>query len=160
MGSNIRLVAFFVVLLLGAGFVFKHRIVKAPALPAPVEQAAESATEAVSHAEDLGQRITREMQQAAPSAGERPKARAGGMHKCVGGGSTTYTMEECPPGTKYAEMGGGAVTTMKTNLDGAASSKKSSIPNARELLNDPAEAAKLQELKDKRMEAIIDGRQP
>ena len=155
MGLNIRLVAFLVVLLLGAGFVFKHRIVKAPALPAPVEQVAESATETVSHAEDLGQRITREMQQAAPSAGVRPKARAGGMHKCVGGGSTTYTMDDCPPGTKYAEMGGGAVTTMKTNLDGAASIKPG-IPNARELLNGTDDATRMQQLKDKRMDRLID----
>lgn len=155
MGLNIRLVAFLVVLLLGAGFVFKHRIVKAPALPAPVEQAAESATETVSHAEDLGQRITREMQQAAPSSGVRPKARAGGMHKCVGGGSTTYTMDDCPPGTKYAEMGGGAVTTMKTNLDGAASTKPG-IPNARELLNGTDDATRMQQLKDKRMDRLID----
>jgi hypothetical protein len=161
MGSNIRLVAFAVVLLLGAGFAFKHRIAASPALPAPAEQAAESATEAVSHAEDLGQRIAREMQEPsmAPAAGNRPKVRAGGMHKCVGGGSTSYTMDDCPPGTKYVEMGGGTVTTMKTNLDGAAESKPG-MPNARELLNGSDDATKMQELKDKRMDAIIDGRRP
>jgi hypothetical protein len=156
MGFKIRLVAFAVVLLAGLGFALKGRLVSAPKvnLPSPVEQFTESAAQAVTQVQEVGQ-------QAQQIVENKPKARPNSMHKCVGGGSVTYTMDDCPPGTKYVEMGGGTVTTMKTNLDGGSSSKsKSSIPNARELLNDPEEAARMQELKDKRMDAIIENRRP
>ncbi len=148
MGFNIRLVALAVVLLAGAGFALKSRMVSAPhvSLPDPVEQVTESAAQAVTQVEEAGRQVVE----------NKPKARPPSMHKCVGGGSTTYTMDECPPGTKYVEMGGGTVTTMKTNLGNANSSSKSSIPNARELLNGSDDAAKMQELKDKRMDRLID----
>ena len=149
MGFNIRLVALAVVLLAGAGFALKSRMVSAPhvSLPDPVEQVTESAAQAVTQVEEAGRQVVE----------NKPKARPPSMHKCVGSGSTTYTMDECPPGTKYVEMGSGTVTTMKTNLDGGASSKsKNSIPNARELLNGSDDATKMQELKDKRMDRLIE----
>lgn len=153
MGFNIRLVAFAVVLLVGAGYTLKNRFISTPhaSLPAPVEQMTQSATQATAQAVSQVEEASRQVYE------NKPKQRLGGMHKCVGGGSTTYTTDDCPPGTKYVEMGGGTVTTMKTNLDGGSSSKsKSSIPNARELLNDPEEAARMQELKDKRMDHLIE----
>lgn len=159
MGSNLRLVAFAAALLLGAGFALKHRMVSAPSLPAPVEEAAQSAEQTVSRVEEAGTQFGQQVQrQVAPqTSSAQAKAPLGGMHKCVGGGSTTYTTDDCPPGTKRVEMGsGGTVTTMRTNLDGAASSKKNSIPNARELLNGSDDATKMQELKDKRMDRLIE----
>lgn len=149
MGFNIRLVAFAVVLVAGLGFALKNRMVSAPqvSLPSPVEQVTESAAQAVTQVEEASRQVVE----------NRPKQRPKSMHKCVGGGSTTYTMDDCPPGTKYVEMGGGSVTTMKTNLDGATSSKSTnSIPNARELLNGSDDATKMQELKDKRMDRLIE----
>lgn len=146
MGLNIRLVALAVVVLAGAGFALKSHMVSAPqvSLPAPVEQGSESAAQAVTQVEEAGRQVVE----------NRPQARPPSMHKCVGGSSTIYTMDDCPPGTKYVKMGGGTVTTMKTNLDGGASSKsKSSFPDARELLNGSDDA---QELKDKRMDHLIE----
>lgn len=169
MATHVRLIAFAVVLLVGAGVALKHRLVPVSALPESVDQITEAAGQTASHLEAQGaqigqqvhQQVSQQVQQTIQSA---PPPRAGGMHKCVGRGSTTYTTGDCPPGTQWAEMKGGTVTTMRTPVEAAraASTQRgiSNVPNVRELLNDPAEAARMQELKDKRMDAIIDGRQP
>lgn len=88
---------------------------------------------------------------------EKPAPGAGSVRRCLQNGTTLYTNDACPPGSKELGVKSGTVSVVpafKAPPSASAVDKpKSGIPNARELLSPPGEV----DIKEKHMERATGG---